>query len=741
MATYTATAGGGNWNSPATWGEMLFWPGAADTVILNAASGGVTVNVASACAVLNMSNYAATLTMSQTLTVGTISSPGNITLGGTIAGVGLLECHTITSFTSNGVTVPTLSFIDGTVTLGDDLEVSGNFNTYGAMIINGFSITSTGATVFNVYSSEYGAGVSGTTELVIEGSISAELAGGRYVTVENPVQLNTSGSVVIAADDGSNISYVGGTPSSAFLYLYSIITPTFTLDTDGMTWDIISQDGGGAEMVLGSDLTVDVFESYSDMVISGDFDMTVNTSLVSYGNIEFDTSVSTTLTASGVLSLYDGLYGASGITDVVFNGQATLVGGSYSYVDFTAYPQKCWMSNQGLGVSGLEFWNSSAVVPTNTDVRTGVTYGPTGVEYSGQCAVPAATNVRLGVNVDATVGNLELPVITDVRATIAYGANSTEYTGNLMPPLETDVRNGVGYGANDGAEYTGNVVLPAITNVRATIAYGAWSTEYTGNLMPPVETDVRNGIGYGAGDGAEYTGNVVLPATTDVKDTVQYGANGTEYTGSYTGSCDYPAETNVRSGITYASGAMSGNVVLPATSNVKQTVQYGANGTEFTGLYTAVCDYPVGTNVRYGTTYAYGTMSGYLVLPAEDNVRFTIGYGSYSTEFTGNMTLPSASDVKIGVTYGSNGVQFAGTYDLVTPAALQAEVDLLRTQLLELQNDISIREKKSDVHTLNVVLSSSFNTISLKLTDLEECVRELQSDLIDARQLLITHTH
>lgn len=48
------------------------------------------------------------------------------------------------------------------------------------------------------------------------------------------------------------------------------------------------------------------------------------------------------------------------------------------------------------------------------------------------------------------------------------------------------------------------------------------------------------------------------------------------------GSCTYPAQTDVRSGITYGD-IYTGNLELPIESNVLIGVQYGANGTEYTG--------------------------------------------------------------------------------------------------------------------------------------------------------------
>lgn len=51
------------------------------------------------------------------------------------------------------------------------------------------------------------------------------------------------------------------------------------------------------------------------------------------------------------------------------------------------------------------------------------------------------------------------------------------------------------------------------------------------------------------------------------------------------GTCDYPAQTDVRSGVAYST--FTGNLTLPVESNVLTGIQYGASGTEFTGTATA----------------------------------------------------------------------------------------------------------------------------------------------------------
>ena len=48
--------------------------------------------------------------------------------------------------------------------------------------------------------------------------------------------------------------------------------------------------------------------------------------------------------------------------------------------------------------------------------------------------------------------------------------------------------------------------------------------------------------------------------------------------------CDYPSEDDVRLGVTF--DAFTGNLELPAEADVLAGVDYGANGTEFTGTAT-----------------------------------------------------------------------------------------------------------------------------------------------------------
>ena len=111
MATYTEVAGGGNWNSAATWGGSGF-PIAGDTAILNATSGQVTVTANATCLILNCTGYANTLTINNGITLTVNGVGATISLGGTINSATTGEISTIAgpggscTINFNGVTIP-----------------------------------------------------------------------------------------------------------------------------------------------------------------------------------------------------------------------------------------------------------------------------------------------------------------------------------------------------------------------------------------------------------------------------------------------------------------------------------------------------------------------------------------------------------------------------------------------------------------------------------------------------------
>lgn len=74
-------------------------------------------------------------------------------------------------------------------------------------------------------------------------------------------------------------------------------------------------------------------------------------------------------------------------------------------------------------------------------------------------------------------------------------------------------------------------------------------------------------------------------------------------------------------------------------------------------------------------------------------------------------------------------------------ATQQEQIDDLKRQLANLQNDIALRAKRTDVNSINVEVSGEQLTLDAKLIALQECISEIMVDLIDARESLRTHTH
>lgn len=119
------------------------------------------------------------------------------------------------------------------------------------------------------------------------------------------------------------------------------------------------------------------------------------------------------------------------------------------------------------------------ILPSESDVRHGVTYGVAGAN-TGTAYIPSAGDVRSGVSVDATTGNLALPTAAQVLIGVGFGSSGTQYTGTVTLPAVSNVRSGITFGASLGL--TGTVTLPAIGDVRNGVQFGASGTEFTGTL-------------------------------------------------------------------------------------------------------------------------------------------------------------------------------------------------------------------------------------------------------------------
>lgn len=138
-----------------------------------------------------------------------------------------------------------------------------------------------------------------------------------------------------------------------------------------------------------------------------------------------------------------------------------------------------------------------------------------------------------------------------------------------------------------------SATYPAEGSVATGVTYGDSNNSFIGSLNVdssanlPNENEVLNGITFGSSN--QFTGNVTLPVVGDVRSGIQYGSNGTQYTGtlSASGSVTVPAVTDVLSGVVYGdpSSPITGVFDPPQISDVRSGVTYGANGNQFTGTY------------------------------------------------------------------------------------------------------------------------------------------------------------
>ena len=70
-------------------------------------------------------------------------------------------------------------------------------------------------------------------------------------------------------------------------------------------------------------------------------------------------------------------------------------------------------------------------------------------------------------------------------------------------------------------------------------------------------------------------------------------------------------------------------------------------------------------------------------------------------------------------------------------ASLQEQIDDLRDSVVALQGSLATRALKSDMNTLGTQISEDLAELIVRYTDLNNCVIELQNELLAAREELI----
>ena len=314
---------------------------------------------------------------------------------------------------------------------------------------------------------------------------------------------------------------------------------------------------------------------------------------------------------------------------------------------------------------GVEFDSGNLTgtvrLPVESDVRLNTTYDSndsrTGTLDPGAGGtIPSADDVRLGVDVGATTGNLLVPATIDVRSGTSCDS-SDSLTGSLDVfaesnlPAENDVRSGTVYGDTQ----TGGLDLPSVDDVRLNTVFD--SSSKVGTVREAQVVDVREGVVYGAND--TLTGTLVVdvptspnyPAEAEVLNGVQFGTLGAE---EFTGNITLPQVIDVRDGTTYGSSlTVEGTLTVPSPNDVRLNVAYD----QTIGNVTL----PIEGDVRAGTFYdsslgrtgTLDTSGDPPVFPAQSDVRLGVTYGTESSpeQFTGDVRVPPVENVLVDYAY------------------------------------------------------------------------------------------
>jgi hypothetical protein len=92
--------------------------------------------------------------------------------------------------------------------------------------------------------------------------------------------------------------------------------------------------------------------------------------------------------------------------------------------------------------------------PGISHVRNGTGYTISGTSFTGTAYIPAASDVRLGTNVDATTGTLDLPATNVVLSGIVF--DNTTKTGTLVSPTANEIADTIWDEATSGHTTSGS---------------------------------------------------------------------------------------------------------------------------------------------------------------------------------------------------------------------------------------------------------------------------------------------
>ncbi|GIV52078.1 MAG: hypothetical protein KatS3mg038_2599 [Candidatus Kapaibacterium sp.] len=408
MADVYAIANG-NWNDPAIWSSGSV-PGTVDNVWLN----GKTITLDQDISVASLSSEAnatlgtvagGTLDIPSTYSTRSVTASGDIRQGGTTNLVRFarsttltISCTTLYSSDVSGTNTIQCTSTSGIATINITANVIarasnviGTFNDYTILTING-SIWSTGT----------GAVIAGNlllTSSVINGNIkngAINFSSNVNLTVNgnliNDSSLTASAPIRVSSGNGSltiNGNVIAGAATGLDLNLGW--NNPFTLTINGNVYGGSSVDKPG--------IMVSQFQSNHKITINGD--VYAGTASLAPG-LRVRDITGGNIFLNGNMRVQNG---GSLNTPAVSSSILAISNAQTRYIEH-------WEGDIGTGQptgNKLIFeTNINASQANPADVRQGVVYGPAG-EYTGTCAVPPPQSVAYGVPVDNTVGQAGLP--------------------------------------------------------------------------------------------------------------------------------------------------------------------------------------------------------------------------------------------------------------------------------------------------------------------------------------------
>lgn len=676
MATYTAVAAGGNWNSSTTWSPAGI-PGAADNAILNSSSGNVTLNTSPTCSQLNLSGYAGVLafgsqflTVTGILTLNTTTSPyttsgtGGLVIGGTVSQNIITNGKIWTAAFRIGGTSPIL-------TLNDVLQVSGEVSITSSVtpVIN--STNSLDPERFNILGNFTGTSgtCTGNATLKFTGTSNQTWTGTVNNYIRNNVKIDKTGGTLLLAGtiryDTGTFTYVQGTVNSSTSLLSIRSNATFytngstssgatTTSSIGINWYNVEL---GATLSIQQNFTV--INTFSNAAAAnGIISQGGSSNVYLGGNLSVTLSNSITSPVATITMNGTGTWSGTGTVaaPLIFNTSGTItVSGTvgFSTQTLTYTSGTIVTTSSTLSCTASCTLNCGNMNGVTTNKWNNVTLGGISQTYT------LSSNLNLNGTLTLNAGNVNATItlngFTIYTNGLTYQTVSTTSSGTT-----NIVFNGTGtWTGAVGANITNNVTIDTLgtLTIAAAISYRTNTLKY---LQGTIDTTTNSSTLY-------ITGNCTL----ETNGITWYNiTNSTASIMTLTNNLVWSNNWSVTQGAISFSGA--GNLAPTSTANI--SFLNGGSAITLKNNIQVV-------NATFDTTLNTNTISinGNLTIPSAGGCAGTTnlilnGTGTWShtgntTYISNNLTINTSGTITLGATVcyqTGNLVYTNGTVDTTT---------------------------------------------------------------------------